>query len=122
MRKLRLKGASSDTSLEQLALRTLQSTIVANPRTQNHFRSIGGLEVLLDGLGTPLTPAQRREVGQAESSPGSKKVIDLEPNPGVGMQALNKLLEDFQMQLLSLQVLREAMYPLSFFGSSLLLM
>lgn len=42
-----------DMSLQYLTLRALRSALVDNPRGQNHFRSIGGLEVLLDGLGIP---------------------------------------------------------------------
>lgn len=43
----------SETSLEKLTLQTLKAAILSNPRAQNHFRSIGGLEVLLDGIGVP---------------------------------------------------------------------
>ncbi|GMP45707.1 hypothetical protein CsSME_00014138 [Camellia sinensis var. sinensis] len=35
-----------DTSLQYLTLRSLRSALADNPRGQNHFRSIGGLEVL----------------------------------------------------------------------------
>jgi hypothetical protein len=40
-------------SLHFITLYSLRSTISENVRAQNHFRSIGGLEVLLDGLGLP---------------------------------------------------------------------
>lgn len=40
-------------SLQHLTLRALRLALVDNTRGQNHFRSIGGLEVLLDGLGVP---------------------------------------------------------------------
>lgn len=53
MRRLSLKEQWTDMSLQYLTLRTLQSALADNPRGQNHFRSIGGLEVLLDGLGVP---------------------------------------------------------------------
>jgi hypothetical protein len=111
LRKLRLKGAMSDLSLEQLALRTLKSTIFANPRTQNHFRSIGGVEVLLDGLGTPSTPSKRYECGTDDFSSVDKGQPQLDSQEPIGVSCLNRLLDDFQMQTLSLQVLREAMYP-----------
>ncbi|KAL0289479.1 UNVERIFIED_CONTAM: BEACH domain-containing protein B [Sesamum calycinum] len=43
----------ADMFLQHLTLRALKSALADNPRGQNHFRSIGGLEVLLDGLGVP---------------------------------------------------------------------
>lgn len=46
-----MKNLWPNISLQHLTLRALQSALVDNPRGQNHFRSIGGLEVLLDGLG-----------------------------------------------------------------------
>jgi hypothetical protein len=42
-----------DDSLQYLSLKILSLALSANPRGQNHFKSIGGLEVLLDGLGFP---------------------------------------------------------------------
>lgn len=51
MRRLSMKEQWMDTSLQYLTLRALRSALSDNPRGQNHFRSIGGLEVLLDGLG-----------------------------------------------------------------------
>lgn len=51
MRRLSMKEQWMDASLQYLTLRALQSALSDNPRGQNHFRSIGGLEVLLDGLG-----------------------------------------------------------------------
>lgn len=42
-----------DISLQYLAMRTLCLALSENPRGQSHFKSIGGLEVLLDGLGLP---------------------------------------------------------------------
>lgn len=46
-----MKEQHTDILLQNLVLETLQSALSDNPRGQNHFRSIGGLEVLLDGLG-----------------------------------------------------------------------
>lgn len=48
-----MKEQWTDSSLLYLSLRILHSTLSQNPRGQSHFRSIGGLEVLLDGLGLP---------------------------------------------------------------------
>lgn len=53
IRRLSMKERWTDTSLLDLSLRILHSTLSQNPRGQNHFKSIGGLEVLLDGLGIP---------------------------------------------------------------------
>lgn len=52
-RRLNLKQQWTDLSLNYLTLGTLKSALCENPRAQNHFRSIGGLDVLLDGLGLP---------------------------------------------------------------------
>ena len=48
-----MKEQWTDLSLHHLTLRILHSALFENPRGQNHFKSIGGLEVLLDGLGIP---------------------------------------------------------------------
>lgn len=53
IRRLNLKEQWTDLSLHYLTLVTLNSALSLNPRAQNHFRSIGGLEVLLDGVGLP---------------------------------------------------------------------
>lgn len=53
IRRLSMKEQWTDTSLLYLSLRILHSTLSQNPRGQTHFKSIGGLEVLLDGLGIP---------------------------------------------------------------------
>jgi len=53
IRRLNLKEQWTDLSLHFITLYSLRSTISENTRAQNHFRSIGGLEVLLDGLGLP---------------------------------------------------------------------
>lgn len=59
IRRLSLKEQQMDLSLHCLTLRILHSSLFKNPRGQNHFRSIGGLEVLLDGLGVPSYNCQR---------------------------------------------------------------
>ncbi|KAL6888469.1 hypothetical protein ACP4OV_009495 [Aristida adscensionis] len=53
IRRLNLKEQWTDLSLHFITLYALRLTIAENTRAQNHFRSIGGLEVLLDGLGLP---------------------------------------------------------------------
>ena len=53
IRRLNLKERGTVLSLQYLTLDTLRSALQQNPRAQNHFRLIGGLEVLLDGLGLP---------------------------------------------------------------------
>lgn len=52
-----MKEQWTDMALQYLTLSTLKSALLENPRAQNHFRSIGGLEVLLDGLGFPSNKA-----------------------------------------------------------------
>lgn len=52
IQRLSLKEQWNDLSLHFITLCTLQST-VSGTRAQNHLRSIGGLETLLDGLGLP---------------------------------------------------------------------
>lgn len=52
IQRLNLKEQWRGFSLHFLTLCTLQSTI-SGTRAQNHLRSIGGLEILLDGLGLP---------------------------------------------------------------------
>lgn len=54
-----MKEQDTDISLHYLTLRALQLALIDNPRGQNHFRSIGGLEVLLDGLGVASNSALR---------------------------------------------------------------
>lgn len=54
IRRLSMKEQWTDISLQFLTLRILLLALSENPRGQSHFKSIGGLEVLLDGLG--LTP------------------------------------------------------------------
>lgn len=55
IRRLSMKEQWTDTSVQCLTLRTLRLVLTDNPRGQNHFKSIGGLEVILDGLGLPYT-------------------------------------------------------------------
>ena len=52
-----MKEQWTDISLQYLTLRVLCSALSENSRGQNHFKSIGGLEVLLDGLGVPSSKA-----------------------------------------------------------------
>lgn len=53
IRRLSMKEQWTDMSLQCLTLRTLFFALCDNSRGQNHFKSIGGLEVLLDGLALP---------------------------------------------------------------------
>ena len=50
---LRTSSMLIDTSLEQLSLMTLKAALVVNVRAQNHFRSLGGIDVLVNGIGCP---------------------------------------------------------------------
>ncbi|KAL3684694.1 hypothetical protein R1sor_002716 [Riccia sorocarpa] len=100
LKRLRLKGVPSDVGLEQLTLKTLREAIFANPKSQNHFRSIGGLEVLMTGLGTLAL--------NTPSSPG----INSDHDTLNFTEDLTTFLVDFQMQhrfrnVGSLQSLRE---------------
>lgn len=52
VQRLNLKEQCIDLSLHFITLCILRST-VSGTRAQNHLRSIGGLEILLDGLGLP---------------------------------------------------------------------
>ncbi|KAA8528370.1 hypothetical protein F0562_035725 [Nyssa sinensis] len=94
MRRLTMKEQWTDMSLQYMTLRTLQSALADNPRGQNHFRSIGGLEVLLDGLGLTSSNALR-----SKNSPCSDKERDENPLPLI-----------FQLHVLLLEVLREAVF------------
>ncbi|KAK2977991.1 hypothetical protein RJ640_023529 [Escallonia rubra] len=97
MRRLNMKEQWTDISLQHLTLRTLLSALADNPRGQNHFRSIGGLEVLLDGLGVPSSSAVK-----------SKNISCADKN-----RDENPLLDILELHVLSLEVLREAVYPSS---------
>ncbi|XP_059637635.1 BEACH domain-containing protein B [Cornus florida] len=93
-RRLSMKEQWPDISLLYLTLRTLRSALLDNPRGQNHFRSIGGLEVLLDGLRLPSNHSLR-----SKNSSYSNKERD--ENPFLGI---------FQLHVLLLEVLREAVF------------
>uniref|UniRef100_A0A7N0VH18 BEACH domain-containing protein B n=1 Tax=Kalanchoe fedtschenkoi TaxID=63787 RepID=A0A7N0VH18_KALFE len=90
IRRLSMKEQWTDMALQYLSLRTLHTTLFDNMRGQSHFRSIGGLEVLLDG---PVLP----------SSSTFKSLCDEQRND----MALPSLLE---LHVLSLKVLREAVF------------
>ncbi|XP_061352489.1 BEACH domain-containing protein B, partial [Gastrolobium bilobum] len=94
IRRFSLKELLMDDSLQYLCLKILSLALSANPRAQNHFKSIGGLEVLLDGLGFPSNYATTY----------SKFVLadvfrDDKP-----------LQKNFQLHILALEVLREAVF------------
>lgn len=95
IRRLSLKEQWTNSSLQYLTLRTLQLALTDNPRGQNHFRSIGGLEVLLDGLGVPSFNSLR-----SSSSSSS--------NHGRGDGI--RLMWVLQLHVLCLEVLREAVF------------
>ncbi|KAL3514285.1 hypothetical protein ACH5RR_027002, partial [Cinchona calisaya] len=94
LRRLIMKEQWTDLSLQHLTLRTLLLSLADNPRGQNHFRSIGGLEVLLDGFGVSSNNAIRPE---NLSFPGTVRT----ENP---LQAI------FKLHVLSLEVIREAVF------------
>uniref|UniRef100_A0A2P2MSM7 BEACH domain-containing protein lvsC isoform X1 n=1 Tax=Rhizophora mucronata TaxID=61149 RepID=A0A2P2MSM7_RHIMU len=94
MRRLGLKEQWTDLLLHCLTLRALILALSENLRGQNHFKSIGGLEVLLDGLGLPSINAMLLK---------DTSCIE-ERRDG------NPLLKIFQLHILSLTVLREAMF------------
>ncbi|KAL9450104.1 hypothetical protein AB3S75_011937 [Citrus x aurantiifolia] len=94
IRRLGMKEQWTDTSVQCLTLRTLRLVLSDNPRGQNHFKSIGGLEVLLDGLGFPYT-----------------NVLLLKNEAHIdAKRSENPLLRILQLHVLSLEVLREAVF------------
>ncbi|XWS25391.1 hypothetical protein CRYUN_Cryun27aG0064600 [Craigia yunnanensis] len=94
IRRLSLKEQWTDMSLQCLTLRTLCFALCDNPRGQNHFKSIGGLEVLLDGLALP-----------------SINMLLLKSASHVdGQREQNTLLKIFDLHVLSFEVLREAVF------------
>ncbi|KAK9032820.1 hypothetical protein V6N11_017863 [Hibiscus sabdariffa] len=94
IRRLNMKEQWTDMSLQFLTLRTLSFALYDNPRGQNHFRSIGGLEVLLDGLALP-----------------SINILLLKSASHVDRQREQyTLLKFFELHVLSLEVLREAVF------------
>ncbi|GJU06967.1 BEACH domain-containing protein B isoform X1 [Tanacetum coccineum] len=100
VRRLSLKEQWTDLSLQYLTLRTLQLALTDNPRGQNHFRSIGGLEVLLDYLGASSVNSLRSR-NSSSSDNGSDG---------------NHLKWILQLHLLSLEVLREAVLSKAFYS------
>ncbi|GLU16070.1 hypothetical protein SLE2022_325200 [Rubroshorea leprosula] len=93
IRRLSMKEQWIDLSLQYVTLRTLLVALSANPRGQNHFKSIGGLEVLLDGLALPSIKVVMKNLSHFD--------IGRDENP---------LLKIFQLHVLSLEVLREAVF------------
>ncbi|XP_015579782.2 BEACH domain-containing protein B isoform X1 [Ricinus communis] len=94
IRRFSLKEHWLDVSLQYLTMRTLHLALSDNPRGQNHFKSIGGLEVLLDGLGVPsINVLLLRNAFH----------VDEKRNQSL-------LLKFFQLHILSLTVLREAVF------------
>ncbi|RLN08296.1 BEACH domain-containing protein B [Panicum miliaceum] len=87
IRRLNLKEQWTDLSLHFITLYSLRSTISENTRAQNHFRSIGGLEVLLDGLGLP----------SSKFSVSKQSFVPSDERRGI-----------LRLQILSLEILREA--------------
>lgn len=94
LRRLSMKEQWTDLSLQYLTLRTLRLSLADNPRGQNHFRSIGGLEVLLDGLGIAPSNAWRVE----------------HHSFGEMVRIKNPLLAISRLHVLSLEVLKEAVF------------
>ncbi|KAA3476613.1 BEACH domain-containing protein B-like isoform X3 [Gossypium australe] len=94
MRRLSMKEQWTDMPLQCLTLRTLCIALSNNSRGQNHFKSIGGLEVLLDGLALP---------------PINMLLLKSDSNAD-GPREKNTLLKIFELHVLSLEVLREAVF------------
>ncbi|QHN94309.1 BEACH domain-containing protein B [Arachis hypogaea] len=94
IRRFSLKELWMDDSLQYLSLKILSLALALNPRGQNHFKSIGGLEVLFDGLGFPSNYARVY----------SKFVL------ADGLRDDKPLQRTFQLHILALEVLREAVY------------
>ncbi|KAG6608127.1 BEACH domain-containing protein B, partial [Cucurbita argyrosperma subsp. sororia] len=93
-RRLNIKEQNIDVELQCLAIKILYSALSENPRGQNHFKSIGGLEVLLDGLGLP-----------------SKIVLAPKDLAGADQKRdESNFLNILQLHVLSLAVLREAVF------------
>uniref|UniRef100_K3Y3D9 Neurobeachin alpha-solenoid region domain-containing protein n=1 Tax=Setaria italica TaxID=4555 RepID=K3Y3D9_SETIT len=90
IQRLNLKEQWKDLSLHFLTLCTLQST-VSGTRAQNHLRSIGGLEILLDGLGLPAS------------------IFSVLKHSSISR---NERCEILLLQIQYLQILSEAVYPL----------
>lgn len=89
-----MKELCMDVSLQHLTLRTLLSALAENSRGQNHFKSIGGLDVLLDGPGLP-----------------SFNVLLLKNASLVNNKRDEDCLQEiFELHVLSLIVLKEAVF------------
>ncbi|XP_071693148.1 BEACH domain-containing protein B isoform X2 [Rutidosis leptorrhynchoides] len=97
IRRLSLKEQWTNPSLQYVTLRSLQLALTDNPRGQNHFRSIGGLEVLLDCLGVSSLNSLRLKKSSS---------FDNDNGSGDGIS----LMWILQLHLLSLEVLREAVF------------
>ncbi|CAN6454099.1 unnamed protein product [Victoria cruziana] len=93
IRRLALKDPLSERTLQSLCLITLRSALFENPRAQNHFRSIGGLDVLMDWLGPPANSLVMKGVHQTNELRHGDPVFG-----------------SFYLQILSLQVLREGVF------------
>lgn len=93
IRRLTMKEQWIDMSLQYMTLRTLLLGLSANPRGQSHFKSIGGLEVLLDGLALPSISVTVKNISHFD-----------------GGRCKNRLLQIFKLHVLSLEVLREAVF------------
>nr|KJB29367.1 hypothetical protein B456_005G097000 [Gossypium raimondii]KJB29368.1 hypothetical protein B456_005G097000 [Gossypium raimondii] len=94
IRRLSMKEQWTDMTLQFLTLRTLSFALCDNPRGQNHFKSIGGLEVLLDGLTLPsINMLLLKSATQVD-----------------GRREQYSLLKIFELHVLSLEVLREAVF------------
>lgn len=93
IRRLSMKESCIDLSLQYSTLRTLYLALSENQRGQNHFRSIGGLEVLLDGLGIP-----------------SNNAIILKDTSSADERDVRPVVTILQFHVLSLEVLREAVF------------
>ncbi|MCO5595748.1 hypothetical protein L7F22_049796 [Adiantum nelumboides] len=87
LQTLRVSGYPSNRSLQHLTLTTMRAALLGNLRAQNHFRSLGGIDVLLDAIGPPVSNCQFD--------------ADLK---------LRWPREDFQMQAVLLEVLRDAVF------------
>ncbi|KAH0452153.1 hypothetical protein IEQ34_019452 [Dendrobium chrysotoxum] len=92
LRRLNLKEHWTDLSLHYLTLGALKLALFDNPRAQNHFRSIGGLEVLLDGIGPP----------SSKFSDSSSTILCGDDR--------NYIFRIFQLQVISMEVLRESVF------------
>ncbi|KHN08982.1 BEACH domain-containing protein lvsC [Glycine soja] len=94
IRRFSLKELLMDDSLHYLCLKILSLALSANSRGQNHFKSIGGLEVLLDGLGFPSNYAKTY----------SNFIL------ADGFRDDKPLQKNFHLRILAMEVLREAVF------------